>query len=81
MKVNVKFFYHLKEKAGVGNFDVDLEENTTIGDLISILENRFPALRTHLRNVMILMDKQIVVNDDPIKDNASISFLTPIGGG
>ncbi len=81
MNIKITLYYHLKEKAGTGSLDISLPEQSTIKDLKQLLENRFPALRTHLDNVMILMDKKIVLDEDGIKDNSEIAFLTPVGGG
>ena len=79
--IKVTLYYHLKEKAGTGFVEVDLDDTATIKDLKKLLEQKYPTLRTHLDNVMILMDKQIVIDEDYIKDNSNVSFLTPIGGG
>ena len=81
MKIKVTLYYHLKEKAGTGNLDLDVPDQATIKDLKGILEAKFPALRTHLDNIMILMDKKIVLDEDKLKENAEIAFLTPVGGG
>ena len=81
MKIRVSLFYHLKEKAGTGNLELDLDDIFTIKDLKRRLEILYPNLRTHLDNVMILMDGKIVLDEDKLKENANISFLTPVGGG
>lgn len=81
MKIQVKLFYHLKEKAGAGEIDLALPDHSTIGEVKEELEMRFPQLRTHLENVMILMDQKIVLDDDRIEEGAKVSFLTPVGGG
>lgn len=81
MKVKVLLYYHLKEKAGTGSLDINLDDASTIKDLKQKLINDLPGLRTHLDNVMILLDGKIVIDEDRLKDNASVSFLTPIGGG
>ena len=81
MKIRVSLFYHLKEKAGTGNLELDLDDISTIKDLKRQLEILYPNLRTHLDNVMMLMDGKIVLDEDRLKENANISFLTPVGGG
>jgi len=81
MRIKVLLYYHLKEKAGTGDLDIDIPSGSKIKDLKNKLVNDHPALRTHLDNVMILMDGVIVLDEDKIKDNASVSFLTPVGGG
>jgi molybdopterin converting factor small subunit len=81
MNIKVTLYYHLKEKAGTGSVDIALPDRSTIRDLKSILESRFPTLKTHLDNVMMVMDKKIVLDEDFVKDNAEVAFLTPVGGG
>jgi len=81
MKIKVSLFYHLKEKAGTGNLELDIDGIATIRDLKQRLEFLFPNLRTHLDNVMMLMDGKIVLDEDKLKENANVSFLTPVGGG
>jgi len=81
MNIKVILYYHLKEKAGSGNLDLIMPPSSTIKDLKVRLEADYPALRTHLDNIMILMDKKIVLDDDKLKEHAQVSFLTPVGGG
>jgi molybdopterin synthase sulfur carrier subunit len=81
MKIKVILYYHLKEKAGTGNLEFDVPDQTTIKDLKLLLEKHYPALRTHLDNVMILMNKKIVLDEDKLQDAAEVAFLTPVGGG
>jgi len=81
MKIKVLLYYHLKEKAGTGSLDIDINDGSTIKDLKQKLTNDFPGLRTHLDNVMILLDGKIVLDEDKLKEAASVSFLTPVGGG
>jgi len=81
MQTKVKLFYHLKEKAGTSGVFLEVPDGSTIGTIKSILEMRYPQLRTHLDNVMILMNQQIVLDEDIVKNEAVISFLTPVGGG
>jgi len=81
MKIKVLLYYHLKEKAGTGSLDIDINNGYTIKDLKNRLVNDHPGLRTHLDNVMILLDGKIVLDEDKLKENASVSFLTPVGGG
>jgi len=81
MKIKVNLYYHLRQKAGNGCLDIEIQEKSTIGELKKKLESSYPKLRTHLDNVMVLMNRMIVLDDDVIKDKAEISFLTPVGGG
>ena len=81
MIIKVTLYYHLKEKAGTGSIKITLPDRSTIRDLKNNLESQFPNLKTHLDNVMMVMDKKIVLDEDYLKDNAEVAFLTPVGGG
>jgi molybdopterin synthase sulfur carrier subunit len=81
MKIKVLLYYHLKEKAGTGNLDIEIDNGSTIKGLKHKLVNDYPGLRTHLDNVMMLLDGKIVLDEDKLKENANVSFLTPVGGG
>ncbi len=81
MKINVNLYYHLKEKAGASYIELDVEESTTISEVKTILEEKFPQLQTHLDNIMILMNQRIMLEEDSVVPDANIAFLTPVGGG
>jgi molybdopterin converting factor small subunit len=81
MKIKVSLYYHLKEKAGTGSLEIEVDDSSTINDLKHKLETNYPRLKTQLDYVMMLMNGKIVLNEDKLKDNANVSFLTPVGGG
>jgi molybdopterin converting factor small subunit len=81
MEITVSLFYHLREKAGVDKINMLVGDGATIRNLKDMLENQYPALRTHLDGVLILMNQQIVLDEDRIKNQSHIQFLTPVGGG
>ena len=80
-RINVKFFSHLKEKAGTSSTTVDVAPNATIADLKKQVIQQYPTLETHLRNILILIDDKIAVDEDAIPNGCTVSFMTPIGGG
>jgi molybdopterin converting factor small subunit len=81
MKIKVILFYQLKEKAGIGNLELEETDGSSIKDLKDQLENKFPSLKTQMDNVLMLMDGKIVLNEDKLKANSTVTFLTPVGGG
>jgi len=81
IEINVKFFSHLKEKAGVDAISMQIEPNNTIADLKQQVIAAYPALDTHLTNILILIDSQIAIDEDIIPAGSTVSFMTPIGGG
>ena len=81
INIDISLYYHLRLKAGVGTISLSVPTGITIKEVKQILEEKYPSLITHLDNVMILMGKKIVLDEEPLHQNAKIAFLTPIGGG
>ena len=81
INIDISLYYHLRIKAGVGKISLSVPVGITIKEVKQILEEKHPALITHLDNVMILMGKKIVLDEDILQQNTKIAFLTPIGGG
>lgn len=79
--ITVKFFSHLKEKAGVASAALEIAPGATIADLKEQVTLQYPALETHLRNILILIDNRIAIDEDVIPGGCTVSFMTPIGGG
>jgi len=81
INLEISLFYHLRQKAGASPVFLSVPHGTTVQQVKDILEKEYPRLTTHLDNVMILKDKQIILEDNVLDEDAKISFLTPIGGG
>ena len=81
MTIQIRLYYHLKHKAGVDQVRLDLVEGMTVADLKTILIKQYPALHSHLENILVLMDQKIVLDGDLLNDNSEIAFMTPVGGG
>ena len=80
-KITVNLYYHLKDKAGTNQINLELPDNSTIKELKILLIRDYPALQSQLDNIMTLINQKIAVDEDKIPLNAQVSFLTPIGGG
>jgi molybdopterin converting factor small subunit len=79
--ITVKFFSHLKEKAGVASASVQIAPGSSIADLKKQVIGQFPALETHLRNILVLIDNKVAIDEDIVPAGCTVSFMTPIGGG
>jgi len=81
INITVILYYHLKEKAGSDKITFRVKPGITIKEIKQLAEIKFPALRTHLENIMMVSGRKIVMDDDIFKEDREIRFLTPIGGG
>jgi hypothetical protein len=81
INLEICLYYHLKQKAGVGSIPLSVQKGISIKEVKNTIEEMYPILITHLDNVMVLLDKKIVLDEDTIENDAVVTFLTPIGGG
>jgi molybdopterin converting factor small subunit len=79
--ITVNLFYHLKDKAGTNKVVLDIPDTATVKELKRLLITKFPALESHLDNILILINQKIALDEDIIPKESQVSFLTPIGGG
>lgn len=79
--ISVFLFQHLRKKTGVGKISINLPDESTLRDLKIHLYDLYPELYSHLENIMVLMGRKVIVDNDKLNDTEKISFLTPIGGG
>ena len=81
-KISIKLFANLKEKAGTNHIELDIPENSTVGNLKQVLKQAYPPLGPQLANVVVLINKHnIYLDTDIIPLNAEVTFLPPIAGG
>lgn len=79
--ITINLYYHLKEKAGTSKVNLDIADAATIRELKQILIAKFPALESHLDNILILINQKVALDEDIVPKDSQVSFLTPIGGG
>ena len=83
MKVTVKLFAGLKDKAGTGNMDMELPGGATVGELAGLLSERYPALKEVLegRKVFISLNQEMAKREDILKEGDEVGLLPPFSGG
>jgi len=79
--IDVNLFQHLRQETGFGELSIEMPDESTLRDLKKHLYDLHTELYPHLENIMVLMGRKIIVDDDKLQDAATISFLTPMGGG
>jgi molybdopterin converting factor small subunit len=77
----VELFSHLRDLAGTTKVDIDLAEGAVVSDLLERLYQRFPALRTRDRTILVGAGVEFVERDYKLKPNDVISVMPPVQGG
>lgn len=89
--MNVIFHALFREITGVREIPQDLEDGSTLGDLVMKLSKKYgkdfneildPATNDISLDVMVVLNGESVrASNTPLKDNDSIMFAVPICGG
>lgn len=81
MKVQVKFFAAPREAIGTETIEKELAPGTTVEELIGILTDEYPVLRTYTRFISVAVNRAYVGMQTELHDGDEIACLPPVGGG
>ncbi|HWO42856.1 MAG TPA: molybdopterin converting factor subunit 1 [Candidatus Eisenbacteria bacterium] len=81
MKVKVKFFAILRERAGVAEITKEVEEGSTVGDLWQNLQREFPKLAVPGIRLLYAVNRNYVSPAQVLKDSDEVVFIPPVSGG
>ena len=81
MNVPVQFYAQLRDIAGTSESNFELTPNGTVRDLLEMIYQRFPAIRSHDKTILIGAGVEFVDRRYPIKPGETISIMPPVQGG
>jgi len=81
MKVKVKFFAILRERAGAGEIAREMKEGGTVADLWEALKKDYPKLAPVETRLLYAVNRNYVRPDHILKENDEVVFVPPVSGG
>lgn len=81
MKVTVKFFAILRERAGAAQITTELREGSTVNDLWRVLQQEYPRLNVSGIRLLYAVNQNYVSADTALKDQDEVVFIPPVSGG
>jgi len=81
MKVKVKFFAILRERAGTAETTKDIQDGSTVGQLWGSLQQDFPKLAVPGIRLLYAVNQEYVTSDHILKDSDEVVFIPPVSGG
>jgi molybdopterin converting factor subunit 1 len=81
MKVRVKFFAILRERAGTAEVIQELSEGATVADLWRGLQQQFPQLDVPGIRLLYAVNQNYVGSNDTLRDGDEVVFIPPVSGG
>lgn len=80
MKISILVFGAAKEIMGTAQKELNLNENATVFDLRTLMEQEFPKLKK-LKKYMIAIDDEYAEDEQIILEGNEIAIIPPVSGG
>jgi sulfur-carrier protein len=81
MKVRVKFFAILRERAGASEILKEIAEGSTVADLWHQLQKDYPKLDVPGIRLLYAVNQNYVSPNDKLNDKDEVVFIPPVSGG
>ena len=75
MKINVLFFASTREIIGASRLSIDLPEFSTTENLIAILVERYPSLKSGINEISIAINKEYTIESIELKDGDEVALV------
>ena len=81
MKVKVKLFAILRERAGAAEITRELPDGSTVDELWHALQRDYPKLNVPGIRLLYAVNQNYVTSDHPLAEQDEIAFIPPVSGG
>jgi molybdopterin converting factor subunit 1 len=81
MKVRIKFFAILRERAGTADAVKELADGSTVSDLWQALRKDYPKLDVPGIRLLYAVNQNYVTPDHKLADQDEVVFIPPVSGG
>ncbi|GAB4435699.1 MAG: molybdenum cofactor biosynthesis protein MoaE [Anaerolineae bacterium] len=81
MQISIKLFARMRELAGAGSLKRELAEPATVADVITLLENEFPAWAQAAPRTVVALNQEFVDPATRLSDGDEVAFFPPVSGG
>jgi len=81
MTVRLLFFSVLRDITGVEEIAWKVHSPATVGDLLTALYARWPALKEWDASLLVAVDQVYVKRAEPVPANAEVAIMPPVQGG
>ena len=81
MRIQVKLFAILRDKAKVGSVDLELAERSTVAEAFARLAELHPAIAVYLPRVSAAVNREYVRLGHVLHDGDELALIPPVSGG
>lgn len=81
MRIHLKLFATYREIVGRKDLPMEVENGSTIGDLVGTLLSEYPKLEKHKEAMIYSVNREYASLDAKLSDDDEVGILPPISGG
>jgi len=81
MKVRVKFFAILRERAGAAEISKEISDGSTVAQLWESLQKDHPKLAGPTFRLLYAVNQNYVTPEQVLKDGDEVAIIPPVSGG
>jgi sulfur-carrier protein len=81
MKIKVKFFAILRERAGTAEVFKEIVDGSTVADLWEALQQDYPKLNVSGIRLLYAVNLNYVKPESKLNDQDEVVFIPPVSGG
>jgi len=81
MRVRVRFFATLRERAGAAELERTLARPTSVEELWEALRSELPKLGAYGGRIAFAVNEAYVDSKTTLQDNDEVAFIPPVSGG
>ncbi|MBM84125.1 MAG: hypothetical protein CMJ78_26525 [Planctomycetaceae bacterium] len=81
MTLNVKLFARAADIAGESSVELELPDDSSVGDLRAALVHRFPEMQPLVASLLVAIGTDYADDTTTIPANANVACFPPVSGG
>ena len=81
MRVKVKLFASFREIVGKKEEEIEIDEGTTVKQLLEKYIERFPSLERYKDHIILSVNREYGAAGLELREGDEVSFLPPVSGG
>jgi len=81
MKISVRLFASLKEKAGTSVISISVPAGTSVEQLLSIIQSENMELKGATQGVLVAINQEYASSDTIIMESDELALIPPVSGG
>jgi molybdopterin converting factor subunit 1 len=81
MRIHVRLFALLKDRAGTDHLELNLPDKSTIAHAVEQVRHRFPTLADNLNHIAFALNRSYTQSNTPLQEGDELALIPPVSGG